>query len=44
VGLARMRCQGRQKLCRTNAEAIRPLHEWAFNEKDCLEGPFPIGG
>jgi hypothetical protein len=24
-----MRCQGRQKLYRTNAEAIRPLHEWA---------------
>jgi DNA-binding transcriptional ArsR family regulator len=29
VGLGRMRCQGRQKLYRTNAEAIRPLHEWA---------------
>jgi DNA-binding transcriptional ArsR family regulator len=29
VGLVRMRCQGRQKLYRTNAEAIRPLHEWA---------------
>lgn len=28
VGLVRMRCQGRQKLYRTNAEAIRPLHEW----------------
>jgi hypothetical protein len=24
-----MRCQGRQKLYRINAEAIRPLHEWA---------------
>jgi hypothetical protein len=24
-----MRCQGRQKLYRTNAGAIRPLHEWA---------------
>jgi len=24
-----MRCQGRQKLYQTNAEAIRPLHEWA---------------
>jgi hypothetical protein len=24
-----MRCHGRQKLYRTNAEAIRPLHEWA---------------
>jgi hypothetical protein len=24
-----MRCQGRQKLYRTNADAIRPLHEWA---------------
>ncbi len=29
VGLVRMRCEGRQKLYRTNAEAIRPLHEWA---------------
>ncbi len=29
VGLVRMRCQGRQKLHRTNAEAIQPLHEWA---------------
>jgi len=29
VGLVRMRCHGRQKLYRTNAEAIRPLHEWA---------------
>jgi DNA-binding transcriptional ArsR family regulator len=29
VGLVRMRCQGRRKLYRTNAEAIRPLHEWA---------------
>ena len=28
VGLVRMRCQGRQKLYRTNAEAIQPLHEW----------------
>jgi DNA-binding transcriptional ArsR family regulator len=28
VGLVRMRCQGRQKLYRTNAEAIRPMHEW----------------
>jgi DNA-binding transcriptional ArsR family regulator len=29
VGMVRMRRQGRQKLYRTNAEAIRPLHEWA---------------
>src|ERR1700680_1806778 len=29
VGLVRMRCQGRQKLYRTNAEAIRPLHQWS---------------
>ena len=29
VGLVRMRCQGRHKFYRTNAEAIRPLHEWA---------------
>lgn len=28
VGLVRMRCQGRQKLYRTNAEGLRPLHEW----------------
>lgn len=28
VGLVRMRCQGRQKLYRTNAEAIKPMHEW----------------
>lgn len=27
--LVRMRCHGRQKLYRTNAEGIRPLHEWA---------------
>lgn len=29
VGLVRVRCQGRQKFYRTNAESIRPLHEWA---------------
>src|ERR1700689_1901308 len=29
VGLVRMRREGRRKLYRTNAEAIRPLHEWA---------------
>jgi DNA-binding transcriptional ArsR family regulator len=29
TGLVHMRCQGRQKLYRTNAEAIRPLHDWA---------------
>ena len=29
VGLVRMRCRGRQKFYRTNAAAIRPLHEWA---------------
>jgi len=28
VGLVRMRCEGRQKFYRTNADAIRPLHEW----------------
>jgi DNA-binding transcriptional ArsR family regulator len=28
VGLVRMRCEGRQKLYRTNAEGIRPLHAW----------------
>jgi len=29
TGLVRMRCSGRQKLYRTNADSIRPLHEWA---------------
>src|SRR5882724_11577873 len=29
VGLVRMRCEGRQKFYRTNAEEIRPLHECA---------------
>ena len=29
TGLVRMRCDGRQKLYRTNADGIRPLHEWA---------------
>jgi DNA-binding transcriptional ArsR family regulator len=28
VGLVSMRRHGRQKLYRTNADAIRPLHEW----------------
>ena len=28
VGLVRVRRQGRQKLYRTNANAIRPMHEW----------------
>lgn len=28
TGLVRMRCNGRKKLYRTNAEGIRPLHEW----------------
>ena len=28
VGLVRARRRGRQMLYRTNAEAIRPLHEW----------------
>jgi DNA-binding transcriptional ArsR family regulator len=28
VGLVHVRRQGRQKLYRTNAAAIRPLHEW----------------
>src|SRR5271157_5903235 len=28
VGLVRVRRDGRQMLYRTNAEAIRPLHEW----------------
>jgi DNA-binding transcriptional ArsR family regulator len=29
VGLVRVRCDGRHKYYQTNAEAIRPLHEWA---------------
>ena len=29
TGLVHMRCQGRHKFYRTNAEAIRPLHDWA---------------
>jgi len=29
VGLVRVRRDGRRKLYRTNAAAIRPLHEWA---------------
>jgi DNA-binding transcriptional ArsR family regulator len=29
VGLVHVRCAGRQKFYRTNAEAIRPLHAWA---------------
>jgi DNA-binding transcriptional ArsR family regulator len=29
VGLVRVRCEGRHKFYQTNAEAIRPLHEWA---------------
>jgi DNA-binding transcriptional ArsR family regulator len=29
VGLVHARRNGRQKLYRTNAEAIRPLHEWS---------------
>ena len=28
VGLVHVRREGRQKLYRTNAEAIKPLHEW----------------
>ena len=29
TGLVHLRCNGRQKLYRTNADSIRPLHEWA---------------
>lgn len=29
TGLVRMRCEGRHKLYRTNAEALRPLYAWA---------------
>jgi len=29
VGLVSVRREGRQMFYRTNAEAIRPLHEWA---------------
>ena len=31
VGLVHMRRDGRRILYRTNAEAIRPLHEWTSN-------------
>jgi DNA-binding transcriptional ArsR family regulator len=33
VDLVRVRRDGRQMLYRTNAEAIRPLHEWAGSFK-----------
>jgi DNA-binding transcriptional ArsR family regulator len=29
VGLVRMRCDGRHKYYRTNAAAIKPLHDWS---------------
>ena len=29
TGLVRMRCQGREKFYRTDANALRPLHTWA---------------
>jgi DNA-binding transcriptional ArsR family regulator len=29
VGLVRMRCDGRHKYYRTNAAAIKPMHDWA---------------
>ncbi|MBS1814787.1 MAG: winged helix-turn-helix transcriptional regulator [Acidobacteria bacterium] len=29
TGLVRMRCQGREKYYRTDADALHPLHEWA---------------
>ena len=29
TGLVHMRCQGREKLYRTHAEALRPVHDWA---------------
>ena len=29
VGLVHVRCSDRHKFYRTNADAIRPLHEWA---------------
>jgi DNA-binding transcriptional ArsR family regulator len=28
VGLVRMRCEGRHKFYRTNAAAIKPMHDW----------------
>ena len=37
VGLVRLRRDGRQKLYRTNAGAIRPLHEWTTNFERCWE-------
>jgi DNA-binding transcriptional ArsR family regulator len=29
VGLVHLRCNGRQKFYQTNADLIRPLHEWS---------------
>lgn len=29
TNLVHVRCQGREKFYRTNADAIRPLHDWA---------------
>lgn len=28
VGLVKMRCEGRHKFYRTNAAAIKPMHDW----------------
>ena len=39
VGLVRVRCDGRHKFYRTNAEAIRPLHEWAGTFERLLAAP-----
>jgi DNA-binding transcriptional ArsR family regulator len=38
VGLVDVRRDGRQALYRTNAEAIRPLHEWAGQFQQYWQG------
>src|SRR5258708_38811686 len=35
VGLVHLRRDGRRQLYRTNAEAIRPLHEWTSTFERC---------
>jgi DNA-binding transcriptional ArsR family regulator/enamine deaminase RidA (YjgF/YER057c/UK114 family) len=49
VGLVRVRRNGRQMFCRTNAVAIRPLHEWtkafeALWQHQLIRGKEPAAG
>ena len=39
VGLVHVRRDGRQMFYRTNADAIRPLHEWTA---EFSEAPYPV--